>query len=565
LLNDGLQPGLIILDLGIPRLDGYAVLARMRNSLRRSWRILPAFLAFGSLAIQIALPWTVPHFVTQDGPSYLYNAVVARKLLFHAQPYASLYSINSHIVPSWASTILFSLSASLVGAGHAEQLLMSLILCLGFFSFSYAIRALSPKAAPFTPLSNALLETWFLWMGFYNFYFGMALVPLGIGFYARRDGKLTIRAAAILSVGLVILFFTHLLAAGIAVLALAILGVWLNLVRPKLQHYSDGSRDGARQAGILLGAMAPVILLCLIYARAANGGISFRPEFLESWFHFPMHVFATANGFAGGQWYLWPAVLGLIIIAVLGMRRSEWRTAKGGLAIAVMAVFLLYLIVPDSGLGGTQVKVRFAWIVFLLGGLLVSSVARLQPLKTPIAIFVSACLAFNLASTAHSVATHSKAVADYLSTLTGIRPGSTIIRLRYPTPDLAERYRFHEIGRDPLFHLDAYAAARLGYIDLSDYQAPSADFPVIFNSTLDHEKQFELLRLQNPSPDESADLDSIRHDLPLPIDYAIVVADESSPTAPVARAVASLDAGMRLIAQSPTPPFVRVYQRTGAH
>jgi hypothetical protein len=276
-------------------------------------------------------------------------------------------------------------------------------------------------------------------------------------------------------------------------------------------------------------------------------------------------VFATANGFAGGQWYLWPAVLGLIIIAVLGMRRSEWRTAKGGLAIAVMAVFLLYLIVPDSGLGGTQVKVRFAWIVFLLGGLLVSSVARLQPLKTPIAIFVSACLAFNLASTAHSVATHSKAVADYLSTLTGIRPGSTIIRLRYPTPDLAERYRFHEIGRDPLFHLDAYAAARLGYIDLSDYQAPSADFPVIFNSTLDHEKQFELLRLQNPSPDESADLDSIRHDLPLPIDYAIVVADESSPTAPVARAVASLDAGMRLIAQSPTPPFVRVYQRTGAH
>ena len=47
-----------------------------------------------------------------------------------------------------------------------------------------------------------------------------------------------------------------------------------------------------------------------------------------------MHVFATANGLAGGQWYLWPAVLALMIIAVLGMRRSEWRTAKGGLAIA---------------------------------------------------------------------------------------------------------------------------------------------------------------------------------------------------------------------------------------
>ena len=249
----------------------------MRDSWKRSWRILPAVLAFCLLAIQIAIPWTVPHFATQDGPSYLYNAVVARKLLFHAQPYASLYRINSHIIPSWASTILFALSASLAGAGHAEQLMMSLMLCLGFFSFSYAIRALSPKALPFTPLSNALLETWFLWMGFYNFYLGMALLPLGIGFYARRNGKLTMRAAAMLAFGLVILFFVHLLAAGISILALAIIGVWLHLVRPKLWPHSSGLRDGARQAGMLLGAMVPVILLCLIYARGCERRHSFPP------------------------------------------------------------------------------------------------------------------------------------------------------------------------------------------------------------------------------------------------------------------------------------------------
>jgi hypothetical protein len=197
--------------------------------------------------------------------------------------------------------------------------------------------------------------------------------------------------------------------------------------------------------------------------------------------------------------------------------------------------------------------------------LLVASAGRLQPLKTPIAILVSACVAFNLASTGQSVAAYSRAVDDYLSALSGIRPGSTVIRLRYPTPDLPERYGFHEIGRDPLFHLDAYAAARLGCIDLSDYQAPTADFPVIFNSTLDHEQQFKLLGLENPSPDESANLDSIRHDLPWPIDYAIVVADESSPTAGVASATGSLESGMRLIGESRAPPFVRVYQRAGEH
>jgi hypothetical protein len=527
----------------------------LRASWKRFWRILPALLAFGLLAVQIAIPWSVPHFVTQDGPSYVYTAAVAKKLLFHAQPYASIYGINPHLNPSWVGTILFALSGSAAGAGRAEQLMMSLALCLGFFSFSYAIRSLAPNTPPFTPLSNALLETWFLWIGFYNFYLGMILVPLGIGFYARRNGNLAMRDGVLLAVWLVILFFVHLLAAGISILVLALMGVWLHFTRPV----------GVRQASILLGAMAPVLLLCLIFVRGANGGVSFHPNVLQSWLQFPMHVFATANGFAGGQWYLWPAVLGLMVIAVLGMRRDEWRMAKGGLAIAAIVVFLIYLVVPDSGLGGNQVKVRFAWVVFLLGGLLVSSVARLRPLQTPIAVFVSACLAFNLTSTARGVAEYSRAVEDYLSTTTGIRPGSNIVRLRYPTPDLPERYGFQAIGRDPLFHVDAYVAARLGCLDLSDYQASSADFPVIFNATLDHDEQFKLLRLENPAQDEGPDLDSIRRDLPLPIDYAIVIADESSPAAAVLTATASLESGMRLIAQSGAPPFVRVYQRTGAH
>lgn len=536
----------------------------MRVSWSGLWRILPAVLAFGLLAFQIAIPWTVPHFVTQDGPSHLYTAMVAKKLLFHSQPYASLYSFNPQIVPSWASTILLALSASIAGASHAEQLMMSLVLCLGFFSFSYAIRSFSPKALPWTPLSNFLLETWFLWMGFYNFYLGMVLVPVAIGFYARRNGKLTTRGAIVLAIGLVALFFTHLLAAAVSLLALAILAIWLHLVRPAFGFKSPDSYDGGRQVGILSAAMAPVIVLGLTFANGASGGVPFRPNVIESWIAFPMHAFATSNGLAGGQWYLWPAVLGLIIVALLGMRRSEWLSAKGGLAIAGVALFAGYLLVPDSGLGGNQVKVRFVWMVFLFGGLLVSSITRLQPLRTPIAIFVSTGLAFNLVATSQTLTASSKAVDDYLSALTGIRPGSTFIRLRYPTPDIPEHYGFPSLGRDPLFHLDAYAAARLGSVDLSDYQAPSVDFPVIFNSQFDHDKQFALLRLENPSEDESPDLDSIRHDLPAPVDYAIVVADASSPTAPVAKATTNLEAGMRLIAQSPVPPFVRVYQRVGA-
>ena len=536
----------------------------MRVSWRSLWRILPALLAFCLLAIQIAIPWIVPHFVTTDGPSHLYTAIVAKKLLFREQPYTSLYRINPQIVPNWASTILLAFCASLVGVRHAEQLMTSLLLAMGFFSISYAIRALSPRALPWTPLSNFLLQTWFLWMGFYNFYLGLVLVPVGIGFYARRNGKLTARQAVMLGAGLVALFFVHLLAAAVLLLALTILMIWLHNVRPALWDRSADSRASDRQALILLGAMTPVILLGLIYVHTTSNGVPFQPNILQSWNEFPMYPFATAAGGAGSQVYLWPVVLGLIIIAALGMRRSEWRSAQGGLAIATLALFLTYLVVPDIGLGGTQVKVRFAWAVFLLGGLLVSSVARLQPLKTPLALFVSACLAFNLTSTVKVAFAYSQAAEDYLSALTGIRPGSTLIRLRYATPDIPERYGVPWVGRDPLMHLDAYTATRLGCIDLSDYQPTTAYFPVIFNSRVDHDKQYELLGLEDINPNEGAVLEGLRRDLPVPIDYAIVVADQSSPTAPLAKAIASGDSGMRLIAQSPAAPFVRVYQRIGA-
>jgi hypothetical protein len=113
-------------------------------------------------------------------------------------------------------------------------------------------------------------------------------------------------------------------------------------------------------------------------------------------------------------------------------------------------------------------------------------------------------------------------------------------------------------------HLDAYTATRLGCVDLSDYQPTTAYFPVIFNSRVDHDKQYELLGLEDINPNEGAVLEGLRRDLPVPIDYAIVVADQSSPAAPLAKAIASGDSGMRLIAQSPAAPFVRVYQRIGA-
>jgi hypothetical protein len=42
-----------------------------------------------------------------------------------------------------------------------------------------------------------------------------------------------------------------------------------------------------------------------------------------------------------------------------------------------VAIFLLYLVVPDAGLGGSDAKIRFSWGAFIVGGILMCSVAGL--------------------------------------------------------------------------------------------------------------------------------------------------------------------------------------------
>ena len=230
-------------------------------------------------------------------------------------------------------------------------------------------------------------------------------------------------------------------------------------------------------------------------------------------------------------------------------------------------MFLLYLLIPDAGLGGKEAKIRVAWGVFILGGLLLATARRLRPLRVPFDIYVFVLLIGTLFSTQASLWNYNDAVEDYLDATNQIPKGARLVRLRYPTPDIPERYGFENIGRDPLFHLDSYVAAQCGCIDLTDYQAPNNIFPVVFSQRLSDAQRYKLWSFEGPGLDTDQDLKWVQSTLPVPIDYVILVADQSTPGVEGAAFNAllmRLTSEMRLIGTSAHQPFVRVYQRTGS-
>jgi hypothetical protein len=504
----------------------------------RRW---PELVSFLLLAYQLYIPWSVTHLATQDGPAHVYTAFMAKDLVFHrhTSPYHAVYRIQKTVLPNWTCTVLLAGFLSVFGPDRAEAFLMSVCLLAGYFSFAYGVRAFAPRGNPWMVMGNWLVQSWFLWSGFYNFYLGMALLPLLLGYYVRHAHQFDWRRAGTLALALVAVFFTHLIPAMVGAMALFTVGAWIHAWR----------REWMRLA-MVTAALVPVLALVAWYAGRAKQAPKFEPAIQAAWDTFPQSIFAFAGGRVGEQLLLWPALLFLIAIAILGMRAREWRSARGGLAISAAVAFGLYLLVPDSGLGGSAVKMRFAWAVFLLGSLLACSVDRLRPLRGPIGVWIAFLLACQLTIVQWQVRATSDAVETYLTAADRIEPGSRFVRMYYAAPEMARRFGTDRLAFNPLLHVDALAAVHRHAADLSDYQAATGTFGVDYKAQIDDGQRYTLWGMEGPGPDGVKNLEWLRGSVPVKIDYVIVVG-EAGP---------DLGAHAKLVAVNRGPAFVRVYR-----
>jgi hypothetical protein len=506
---------------------------------------LPAALSFLLLAFQAVMPWLSVSFVTQDGPSHLYTAVVARDLLLNPNsPYAQIYRFQPRLVTNWSMTILMNVMDGLFGASDAEHAMATLCVVAGFFGFAYLRRSVDPLSSPWSPTNNFLLFTWFLWIGFYNFYLGMALFPFVAGYYIRHASAMNLRRAALVTSGLVILFFTHVMPFALALLLIGLAGVWACVRTP-------------RAAAWLAAVLLPSTILLLVFVRGSGQTTAYDPATAWAWSSFPMHAFAASQGKTGEQTFLVAGMIFYMVVGLLAMRRSEWASPKACLFLAGFVSFLVYLLTPDSGFGGDAIKIRFVWAVFVFGCLAASTVTALQPLRVPVAIFTTCFLTATLIQTLRLNVRHvSRAVKIYEAALSVMPPGSTFVRLRFATDATRKRLGYDTVALEPLFHVDARVAAKRRLVDVSDYQALTRLFPIDHKQVISETQRLQLWDLEGSGTTSLDSLRQILRDFPVHIDYVVVLGDS-----PAAEKAGELEAGLRLVAVNPGEPFVRIFRR----
>ncbi len=174
------------------------------------------------LACCVAVTLFQRAFPSQDGPLHLYYTDVVANLLRGTGAYGSYFQIK-HLLPPYAfhTYLLLGLN-TIFDPLVSEKVLVSIYIVWFSVAFRYLIHSVAPENhwAPLLAFPFAMNKT--LYMGFYNFSFGVATAIFLAGWWVRHATHLTPRRTAVFALLLGLLLLTHPVALLIALMFLII-------------------------------------------------------------------------------------------------------------------------------------------------------------------------------------------------------------------------------------------------------------------------------------------------------------------------------------------------------
>jgi hypothetical protein len=431
----------------------------------------------GLIAAGVAYVLSFHPFVTVDGPLHLGTATVLRDWLMGHLGLVP-HVLQLHLAPEPNLLAEFALALLLIpfGPGVAEHILLVAYVVALPLALLYAVRAARPldgnrwttdalafMAFPLT-FSDALL------FGFYNFALSTVMFLVVAGYALRHREEINRRRAAVLTLLLVITFFTHIVGFAEAVLfVVCVLGT-VALRQREVGRWSPRRVLAAAAVGV--GGIA-VVVGFLVLTHSSQVSHANRLVVLAS-------AAALSWGIVSyGVWeILLCAVLAVVLWAVfiLALRsRRPWpiTAGDGALVFVVLSVVVLALAPERLSSGGSVVTERLAVfpvygaVLWLAGG----PVSRRSVLWLAA---VASVVALGLgASRVHSLERLQQVANDVVATAPCVAPHSTFLQVTLARPlqtpgqaTLAHPLRDRGIRVDPLTEESGRLAAWDNGIDL---------------------------------------------------------------------------------------------------
>jgi hypothetical protein len=170
------------------------------------------------MAAYVVLTLAQRSFPTQDGPAHLYYADVVRHILRGDKTYSQYFAIKHWFPPYAFHTYLLIGLFSAMKALMAEKILVCLYTIWFCISFRYLVHSVNPGDDVLPLVAFPFVHNKTVYLGFYNFSFGVATCLFLIGYWIRYHSGVTKGRVAVLAAVIFMLAMMHPVALFVALL-----------------------------------------------------------------------------------------------------------------------------------------------------------------------------------------------------------------------------------------------------------------------------------------------------------------------------------------------------------
>lgn len=425
------------------------------------------------LAASLFAVWRLPVFLTQDGPSHLYNARILLELWGDdAAGYGRLFTLNTDFSPNWTGNLLLAGLLKLFPAVAAEKVLVSAYVLLLAFGFKRAVGKIGAGTPWLSSLVFVFVFNFHLFYGFFNFCLGLALLFWTIAalhrFVAEPSRKRTLTCGALL----LALMITHPVPFVVALL-------WAGIVGARMMWQGRDAPKGLLKLLVKFSAaVIPALVLFAVFLPPSGNHQGFLVDKLS--------VGTLKDLLRMEHLLVFPhqerpafRLLSMVFIGLLlGVLFVAWKSRgvrNGPLLALVLACVLVHFFVNDELAGGAYLTSRMALIAWMMFALWIACTPMPQRSARPVAIALG-LVAVVLGAVRHVQHGKCAAVAgEYIAHLKPVEEGTVVLPLCFsPKGETDSDTLSPRIG---LFkHMSGYAAADHGFISLDNYEANTAYF-----------------------------------------------------------------------------------------
>ncbi len=422
------------------------------------------------------------YFLTQDGPSHLYNAFVLKDMVFnHHSFYTAWFDINKVPNPNWLVTIFYALSMTVLPAFLAEKIFLVLYVVLLPLSFRFLIKQINLKSSFIALLIFPLVYNITLYLGFFNFCFSIIFYFYAVGYWLKYQGVFSLKKQIAFLLLVTLTYFSHPVSFVVLVMTIGIF--ILSMLYQEIKSKNKPVKHLLRMVYGLFISLLPSLIFFLMFFGESGSEISFTTRNVKTYIIDQLQNYGlNYSGKADLRiCTAYSAILAFFFIYNLIIRIKTKRFYRPDILYLFFILFsIMTFFSPEEIAGGSVILIRLILYSNIIAILCISAYSYPARLKK-----ISACLFFGFALFWLVFKSyHFEKIQERFETFRSIEnqipEGKTVLPfvIHQSNPDGSPLDTIKDIDIIVFLHTANYLSIEKKLLCLSDYEASQSYFPL---------------------------------------------------------------------------------------